>query len=186
MSAAAQPLMTVDAFLAWAMEQPKGTRYELRSGRVIAMAPQRSGHALTAFRVARRLAEAVEREGLGCTVYGDGMTVRVDDATAYEPDAMVRCGPDLPADALAVTDPLVLVEVASPSSATRDHRSKLIDYFRIPSLRHYLILDTETRTVIHHARNGDGTILTRIVRDGAAIVLDPPGLVLDGLFGPGQ
>jgi Uma2 family endonuclease len=182
MSATAQPLMTVETFLAWAMEQPEGSRYELRAGRIVSMAPQRSGHALMAFRAARRLAEAVERASLDCTVYGDGITVRVDDATTYIPDAMVRCGPDLPGDALAVTDPMVLIEVVSPSSASRDQRSKLIDYFRIPSLRHYLIIDGDSRTVIHHARNDDGTILTRIVRDGGAIALDPPGLLLDGLF----
>jgi hypothetical protein len=37
------------------------------------------------------------------------------------------------------------------------------------------------RTVIHHARDEAGTILTRIVRDGP-VRLDPPGLVLDGIF----
>jgi hypothetical protein len=31
--------MTSDAFIAWAMEQPKGRRYELLAGRVVAMAP---------------------------------------------------------------------------------------------------------------------------------------------------
>jgi hypothetical protein len=36
--------------------------------------------------------------------------------------------------------------------------------------------------VIHHARHADGTITTRIVRDGA-IVLDPPGIELRDFFG---
>ncbi len=55
--------------------------------------------------------------------------------------------------------------------------AKLADYFRLPSVRHYLIVRTEDRTVIHHARGEDGTIVTQIVRD-APIRLDPPGITL--------
>ena len=38
--------MTSDEFIAWAMEQPEGKRYELFAGKVVAMAPERSAHAL--------------------------------------------------------------------------------------------------------------------------------------------
>jgi Uma2 family endonuclease len=37
--------MTVDQFLSWAMAQPDGPRYELVDGEVVAMAPERAGHA---------------------------------------------------------------------------------------------------------------------------------------------
>jgi Uma2 family endonuclease len=181
MSASAQPRMTSGQFIDWAAQQPDGQRYELVAGEVVAMAPQRSGHALAAFHVARRLFEAVGAAGVPCTVYADGMAVEVDSATVYEPDAMVRCGAPLPADAVRATDPLIVVEVLSPSSRSRDAGAKLADYFRLVSLRHYLIVAADIRTVIHHARDEAGTILTRIVRDGP-LRLDPPGLVLDQLF----
>ncbi len=39
--------MTADEFIDWAMAQPEGQRYELVAGEVVAMAPERSAHALT-------------------------------------------------------------------------------------------------------------------------------------------
>src|ERR1700733_13612665 len=105
--------MTSDEFIAWAMEQPEGQRYELAAGEVVGMAPERRAHALTKFRIARRLAEAVEREGLECEVYPDGMSVEIDATTTYEPDALVRCGDFPPAEAIRISDPVIVVEVLS-------------------------------------------------------------------------
>jgi Uma2 family endonuclease len=173
--------MTSDEFIAWAMDQPEGERFELVAGQIVGMAPERWGHALTKFHVARRLAEAVERAGLPCEVASDGMAVEIDATTTYEPDALVRCGSPLPADTIKLSDPLIVVEVLSPSTRARDSTGKLVDYFRLPSVHHYLIVRIEDRAIIHHARNPDGTILTRIVRDGT-LHLDPPGLTVNGLF----
>lgn len=177
MSEAAKQPMTSDAFIAWAMEQPKGRRYELSDGEVVAMAPERAAHARAKFRLARRLAEAVEAAGSGCEVFADGMAVMVDEATIYEPDAMVCCGAPLPPTATRVTDPVIVVEVLSPSTWARDSTEKLENYFRIPSLHHYLIVKPETGTIIHHQRNPDGSLLTRITHAGP-IHLDPPGITL--------
>jgi Uma2 family endonuclease len=182
MSDPAAALMTSDEFIAWAMEQPPGQRYELFAGRVVGMAPERSVHALAKGRVYRRLAEAVERDGLPCTAYPDGMAVVIDELTTYAPDALVRCGPVVPPNTVKLTDPVIVVEVLSPSTRARDHGDKLIDYFRLESVQHYLIVRTEDGAIIHHARNADGTILTRIVREGV-LRLDPPGLTVTGLFG---
>jgi hypothetical protein len=40
---------------------------------------------------------------------------------------------------------------------------------------HCLIVDPAKPRIVHHARSGDGTILTRIMSEGR-IALDPPGL----------
>jgi Uma2 family endonuclease len=90
----------------------------------------------------------------------------------------------VPRDTVKLTDPVIVVELVSPSSRTRDHQDKLIDYFRLESVRHYLIVRPEDLVVVHHRRNDDGTILTRIVRDGD-LQLDPPGLTGTGLFEAG-
>jgi hypothetical protein len=68
----------------------------------------------------------------------------------------------------------------SPSSRARDSGGKLEDYFRMPPVRHYLIVKTENRAVVHHERDAAGAIATRIIRDGP-IPLDPPGIELTGL-----
>jgi Uma2 family endonuclease len=132
--------MTSDEFIAWAMEQPETGHYELVAGEVVAMAPERSAHALTKAQIWRRMAEAVEADRLPCQVFPDGMAVEVDEHTVYEPDAPVRCGAPLPADAIKLNDPVIIVEVLSPSMRARDSGAKLEDYFRLPSLRHYLIV----------------------------------------------
>lgn len=185
MTEPARTHMTSDEFIAWAMERPKGERYELVAGEIVPMAPERSAHALTKGQVFRRLADALEAAALPCTAYPDGMAVEIDAATTYEPDALVRCGMPLPGDAVKVTDPVIIVEVLSPSTRARDAGAKLEDYFRLPSVRHYLIVKTQNRTVIHHVRDAAGGIATRIIRDGT-IVLDPPGIVLRDLFASGS
>ena len=181
MSATAPARMTADEFIAWAMEQPEGEHYELVAGEVVSMAPERVAHGRAKFRIARRLAEAIEAAHLDCEVLGDGMTVQVDADTIYEPDALVRCGSPLDDNATRIFDPLILVEVVSPSSRARDSGGKLEDYFRMPSVRHYLIVKTENRAVIHHERDAAGEITTHIIR-GGSIRLDPPGIELTELF----
>ncbi len=174
--------MTADEFIAWAMARPEGEHYELVAGEIVPTAPEQSTHALMKGLVFRRFAEAIEAAGLPCTVYPDGMAVTVDADTTYEPDVIVRCGDALPDDAIAVTDPIILVEVRSPSTGYLDAGVKLGDYFRLPSVRHYLIVNLKKRVVIHHERDAAGTITARIVRDGA-VRLDPPGIELAGIFG---
>jgi Uma2 family endonuclease len=127
------------------------------------------------------LARAIGDAGVPCEAYPDGMAVRVDADTVYEPDASVRCGAPLDDEAIELVDPLIVVEVVSPSSGRRDSGGKLEGYFRIPSVRHYLIVIIRNPAVIHHQSDGAGAITTRIVREGT-IRLDPPGIELTGLF----
>ena len=66
-------------------------------------------------------------------------------------------------------------KLLSPSTRHIDLAAKLADYFRLPSIAHYLIVDPHRPRIVHHARRTDDTILTRIVNDGT-IELEPPGL----------
>ena len=63
----------------------------------------------------------------------------------------------------------------SPSTRRIDLSTKLADYFRLPSIAHYLIIAPKRRRIIHHARAGGDTILTRILSEGT-ITLDPTGI----------
>ena len=79
---------------------------------------------------------------------------------------------------------MIVVEVLSPSTGRFDRFGKLPGYFKVPSLRHYVIVDLDHRVVIHHGRT-DGEIATRILGSGP-LRLDPPGLdlVVEDLLGP--
>jgi Uma2 family endonuclease len=175
MTALPQIRMNVDEFLAWAENQPG--RYELYNGVIYGMSPEGAGHAEVKFAVQTALAAAIRARGLPCHMLPDGMTVRTDEATAFEPDALVYCGPRLPPRAVEVPNPVIVVEVLSPSTKHIDNSAKLAGYFKVPSIAHYLIVDPTQPLIIHHARGTGDPILTRVVREGT-IALDPPGLTL--------
>ncbi len=164
--------MDVDAFLAWA--EGREGRWELRDGRPVLMAPERAAHALTKYAAQKALDAAIVRAELPCSMFPDGMTVRISARTAFEPDALVVCPSPLDLNTMEIPNPIVVVEVLSPSTAADDHGLKLDGYFSLASVEHYLILDPDRRVMIDHKRATDA-IETRILRDGL-VRLDPPGL----------
>jgi Uma2 family endonuclease len=184
MSALAQKKLTVCDFIVWSLSQPQPVRADLIDGVIYAHAAERIFHLRVKHKSAMALDAALAKAKLPCHVLPDGATVRITEMTAFEPDALVYCGPELPGDAIEVPDPLIVVEVLSPESGKRDMRDKLDGYFRVASVQHYLILDPEERLVIHHTRGSGDVRGTRIVREGE-LALDPPGITVDvaALFG---
>jgi Uma2 family endonuclease len=175
MSALPKQKMTVDEYLAWAEGQPG--RFELYAGTVYAMTPERAVHADVKFAVQSALRNAIRAKRLPCHMLPDGMTVRINRNTAHEPDALVYCGQKLPDSAIEVPSPVIVVEVLSPTTRYIDASAKLAGYFRLPSVHHYLIVDPDSRLVIHHQRGAQDSIATRIVSE-ETLRFDPPGLEL--------
>lgn len=178
---AAAKRMDAEEFLSWVVTQEKG-RYELYGGEIFAMAPERAGHAAAKFNAARALADAVARAGVPCQAFVDGLGVRIDDRTVYEPDALVNCGEPVPPESLLAPAPMIVVEVLSPTTHGVDTSIKLTDYFRLSSVMHYLIVDLQHRLALHYRR--DGALIVLAVVDKGDLVLDPPGLSikLDDIF----
>jgi Uma2 family endonuclease len=77
-----------------------------------------------------------------------------------------------------VPNPLILVEVLSPSTKKRDHGVKLQGYFTLPSLFHYLIVDPDRTRLVHHKRGATDAIEPHIAT-GPRLRLEPPGLDVD-------
>ena len=173
--------LTSDEFIAWAIEQPETRHYELHDGEIVNMAAERSEHGLVKGNIFAELRNALKQAGLPCWVYIDSMAVEAGTDSVFEPDVVVRYGERLGKDILKITDPVIVVEVLSPSTRGRDYTTKLAGYLQIPSLRHYLIVDTDDRRVIHHLREENGRALTTIHGD-QPITLDPPGIVLENIF----
>ncbi len=165
----------------WCEMQPRG-RYERIDGLIVAMAPERVGHARTKASVYIALKQALTRAGLGCEALPDGVTVETDDSD-YEPDALVNCGEPIADTAIAAPNPVIVVEVLSPGTKSTDTGAKLAGYFKVPSIIHYLIVHPTQRTLIHHRRNGSD-IDTRIIASGQ-IEMNPPGITItmDEIYG---
>jgi Uma2 family endonuclease len=166
----------------WAETQPRG-RFERVNGEAVAMVPEQSVHARLKARVWRALDREITTGCLACEAMPGGMTVEVDEDTDYEPDALIDCGPPIPDDATVAPNPVVIVEVLSPSAAAVDAGGKLADYFRVASVQHYLLVRPTRREIIHHRRSGD-RIETLIVTKGF-VELTPPGIRLsvDEVYG---
>ena len=175
MSTLAQRKMTVDEFLAWA--EGREGRWELYNGVPYAMPSERTRHAKVKFAVQTALLRSIRKAGVRCHMLPDGVGVRISQHVMHEPDALVYCGAELPGDALEVPSPVILVEVASPSTRDFDDTVKLDGYFSLQSVHHYLIVDPEGPPVIHYCRQSDGTPLRSVVHEGI-LALSPPGLVV--------
>lgn len=174
--------MTVAEFLAWSTSRPG--RYELVYGDVFVMQAERRRHAKVKFAVQTALVKSLQATQSPGEMLPDGMAVRIEREDCWlQPDALVHCNSTVDLDAVEIADPVVVVDVLSPSTQSFDMSYKLSGYFSVPSVIHYRVENPIKMPMIHHARQADGTILTRFASEGG-IKLDPPGIELfvDGLL----
>ena len=176
--------MTVAEFLDW-NERQEG-KFELLRGEVYVMAPGTIQLARSKLAAVNALAAVIKRAGLPCEAFIDGPGIALGDHTCYIPDVSVHCGERASGEVRLVPNPVIVIEVLSPSTERLDKTGKLADYFSIAGLQHYVIVNLERRFVMHHRRADAGLITTAILREGE-LRLDPPGVTLAvaEMFGEG-
>jgi Uma2 family endonuclease len=156
--------MTVDEFLGW--EDGTDTRYELVGGFVVAMAPPAPAHGILAVRLGG-LIDAALRSRRPCSAQSEAGIVRPDrDDTCYVADLAVTCEP-LKAEDRLIRNPILIVEVLSPSTAAFDRQAKVADYRRIPTVQEILLIDSASVFAEVLRRDGDRWI-TEIVQGPTA------------------
>lgn len=93
----------------------------------------------------------------GCRAFMSDMKVKIELAEktfAYYPDIMVACGENEDSPYFR-TNPVLLVEVLSPSTRRTDLTEKLIHYTQIPGLLEYVIVHPDNpHVIVHRRRNG--------------------------------
>jgi Uma2 family endonuclease len=139
-----------------ALEETSLVKHEYLDGEIYAMAGGSPDHAALAATVIRVLGGQLPA---GCRSFTSDLRVRIA-ATGLStyPDVTVVCGPTerSPDDALAVTNPLFLVEITSPSTEEYDRGEKLRHYKGLPSLREVLIVSHRAPELTLHRREGAG------------------------------
>jgi Uma2 family endonuclease len=121
--------MDKTAFLAWI--QGREERYELVDGRVVMMTGASRTHGIIVLNIAMLLRSRLDPT----TVIAD-FGLDAGPSTLRYPDIMVdRAGGDY-----TTSDPLLLVEVLSPSSETLDLSDKAVEYLRLPNLAAYVVV----------------------------------------------
>jgi Uma2 family endonuclease len=142
MAETAEKLMTVAEFLTW--DDGTDTRYELVDGRPVAMAPVTAGHSIIAVNLGHALRSRLKAP---CYAGSEAGVARPDrDDTFYEADLVVSCTPVAPRTAV-IPDPVVVIEVLSPSTVEHDRGRKAYDYRRIPSVQEIALVASEQRHV---------------------------------------
>ena len=164
---------TLDEFRAWHERQPEV--WEFIDGVPKLMAPGSKAHTLIKSNVHAALALALR--GTTCRALVDGAIVEVEGSSLI-PDVVVTCSP-LDFATPRVEDPIIIVEVLSPSNEKDDTGRKLALYLRIPSLRHYLVIEQDRRQIVRYQRRDDlgGAFLTDIAPPDP-LRLDPPGIAI--------
>ncbi|MCY4060840.1 MAG: Uma2 family endonuclease [Chloroflexi bacterium] len=145
--------MSVEEFLNFAerSEYP----YEFIEGEPIEM----TGGKLNHFRLINRLQQLLESllPDSDCEVLGSGMLVRVGDASLVSPDVIVVCGePETESDTRILLNPILVVEVTSPSSIDHDRVVKRDFYESVDSIQAYLIVDQDRMLAELFARTETG------------------------------
>ena len=123
-----------------ALEEESSTRHEYFDGEIYAMAGGTPDHAALAGAVIRILGSRLPP---GWRVFTSDLRVRIaKTGLSTYPDGTVICGKTARAadDPIAVVNPLLLIEVTSPSTEDYDRGEKLRNYEQLPSLREVLII----------------------------------------------
>lgn len=154
--------MTPDEFLAWEADQE--LKWEFDGFQPVATTGGTFAHAVIQGNLVRALNNRLA--GTQCRAVGPDLKVLIGSSCRY-PDVLVTCTPTAP-NAVASTDPVVIFEVLSASTASDDRTVKLAEYQSLPSVRRYVMLEqdrvfatviTRTDAGWNHAFAGlDGTL----------------------------
>jgi Uma2 family endonuclease len=173
MADAAIGAMTLEEFFQW--DDGTDTRYELIGGFPVAMAPGLEDHGVLALRLGARIDAGLanRRPCRAGTASGILHPDRAD--TFFVADVAATCAPR-EARRQYMQDPILLVEVLSPSTERHDRRIKVPAYQRIASVQETLLIDSDNRYAELHRRQGAGWIIQLVIGDAGTISLASVGI----------
>ncbi len=148
--------VTINVFDAFVEAQADTALFELVEGVIVMMTNPTEVHEQIAANIGAPLKLAMDARG--CRTYQGGMRVqRSDDPRDTDktrPDVVVRCGAI--GTKTYITDPLVVIEVLSPSTIDIDRGPKLDFYKSLPTLRHIALVYQDQMRVEHYRRGEQG------------------------------
>jgi len=153
MTALKKPVFGAEDYLAW--EAAQAEKHEYIAGEVFAMAGASDAHVTIAGNLFSAL--RTQLRGKPCRVYIADMKLHVEAADAFfYPDVFVTCSA---ADARLADhkrEPVLIVEVLSPSTAAYDRGLKFAYYRTLPGLQEYVLIDAERMAVDVFRRDAEG------------------------------
>jgi len=144
---------TEEEYLAW--EETAIEKSEYINGQFRAMSGGSEAHATLPMNIGAELRAALR--GRGCRVLSSDMKVHAAGAMYY-PDVTVVCGPSRyhGRSNSVLTNPVLIVEILSPSTETKDRGEKFLHYQQIDSLHSYLLVSQDESRVELFSRGENG------------------------------
>ncbi len=131
--------LTVEEYLAW--EETNFEKHEYIDGEVRCMAGAKGKHN----RIMMNIAVSVGRQldDSECFLLSSEMRVKAAETRYVYPDMSAVCGEEEYArdNEMELVNPVLVIEVTSPSTIDIDRGEKMDLYFEIPSIQAYLIID---------------------------------------------
>ena len=123
----------------FALENRSEVRHEYFEGEVFAMAGASVAHNLIKGNFIAGLRPGVRQRG--CRYVDENVRLEVRENGFYTyPDVMVSCDPVDRRESYTWRQPMLIVEILSPSTSDYDRTTKFENYQKMPSLRHYLLI----------------------------------------------
>lgn len=148
--------MTVEEFYAFTDMRPDEEKWELIDGEPVLNASPGNFHQLILKNVIMALGLEERRLGTPWAII-PGIGALVSDTSRPEPDVMV-----LPKDVVRknplnrdTREAIVLFEIMSPSTKSRDLKWKRSAYTSLPALTHYVVIAQDAVDVVVFAREND-------------------------------
>ena len=142
-------LRSLGEFLDWERRQPD--RYELLDGIVRLMTGGSIAHGKISGNLYLQL--RLKLAGSPCTALQNSVKV-IAAGSSFYPDVVVTCSATEDKNDV-LPDPVVVFEVLSPTTAAIDSGRKKLRCFRIPSLRHYVLVEQDEPRIEIYSRDGE-------------------------------
>ena len=158
------------------LERASRTKHEYYHGRIYAMAGAKEAHNLIAGNVIASLHRQLRQKP--CRVYPSDMRVKImkTGLNTY-PDVVVVCGqPQFTDDELdTISNPVVIIEILSPSTERYDRGMKFQHYRTIDTLRDYILIAQNHHHIEHFSRQ-DTTLWLFQAATEPAVALTIPSI----------
>ena len=138
-------------------ELQSDVRHEYLQGSVYAMVGTSKRHNLISLALAAAL--RTQLRSSSCKVFMSDVKVKIKDIFFY-PDLLVSCS-DNKLSPYYETDPVVVIEVLSPSTEDKDRFYKRLIYQRLESLREYVLVEQDNMQIDIYRHETDGWTLER-------------------------
>jgi Uma2 family endonuclease len=127
------------------LERNSVEKHEFYRGEIFDMSGASSRHNIIAVNLTVTLGNALK--GNPCRPYGSDMRINIPENSLFTyPDISIICGDIVssPQDEETATQPIIIIEILSPSTRQYDSGGKFKLYRDIPSLKEYLLVDSES------------------------------------------